>query len=67
MSKIDEKLLFARQLKHNICGFEYDFLGRYKIDKEEAEKLKEVLDDYILLVGMIIDGQINPHYSEENK
>lgn len=50
VAKIDEKLLFARQLKHNICDFDFDFLGRYKLEKEEAEKLKAVLEEYISLV-----------------
>ena len=48
---LDELALEARQILHNVGNWEYEILGRYKIDRKESIKIVDVLEAFIDLVN----------------
>lgn len=47
---VPEEQLSAQNVLNNLKNWDFQYLGQYKLDEKEAQKLIQVLEDYILMV-----------------
>ena len=45
---VPEEQLVARNILNNLKNWDFEYLGQYKLDEKEANKLIPILENYIL-------------------
>ena len=46
---MNEMVVKAREVLHNLKTFDFDACGNYKVDRNEGNKIIELLEDYVAM------------------